>query len=152
MKKGIDYIGVGIGAVIINTEGKIFLSLRGKGVQNEMGKWECPGGGVEFGETMKETIVREIKEEFGFVIEPLYQMAAVDHFLPDEKQHWIAISYICKVKSGKPRILEPEKSEKIGWFSLEEMEKLSLTIPARHRLKELKTRFKNKLSKLYSEH
>ncbi len=65
MKKGIDYIGVGIGAVIVDTDGKMLLSKRGPKAKNERGKWEFPGGGVEFGDTMEETIKREMKEELG---------------------------------------------------------------------------------------
>lgn len=29
MKKGVDYIGVGAGALIFNTDGKVFLAQRG---------------------------------------------------------------------------------------------------------------------------
>ena len=43
MKIGKDFIGVVIGAVIVNKKGKIFLSKRGSEAQNERGKWECPG-------------------------------------------------------------------------------------------------------------
>jgi len=48
MKKGIDYIGVGAGAVIFSREGKVFLAKRGTEAGNESGKWEFPGGGVDF--------------------------------------------------------------------------------------------------------
>jgi len=54
--KGVDYIGVGIGAVLINKEGKIFLSKRGKKARNERGKWEMPGGGLKFDEGFDETL------------------------------------------------------------------------------------------------
>lgn len=46
MKKGIDYIGVAVGAMIFNEEGKLFLTKRGKKARNERGCWEIPGGGV----------------------------------------------------------------------------------------------------------
>lgn len=69
MKRGIDYIGVGVGAAIFNTEGKLFITLRGKEAKNERGKWEIPGGSVEFGETFQEAIKREIKEEVGVEVE-----------------------------------------------------------------------------------
>ena len=62
MKKGVDYIGVGVGAVIFNSEGKVFLSKRGPKARNEVGTWEFPGGGVEFGEKLADALVREIKE------------------------------------------------------------------------------------------
>lgn len=143
MKKGVDFIGVGIGAVIINKERKVFLAKRGIKARNEIGKWECPGGALEFGDSMEDTIVREMKEEFGFDIEVVEQMDAVDHFPPEEKQHWVAIAYLCKIKKGKPKILEPNKCSKIGWFTISEMEKMPLSIPTRHRLIELKKKVKN---------
>ncbi|MBI2074498.1 MAG: NUDIX domain-containing protein [Candidatus Levybacteria bacterium] len=149
MKRGVDYIGVGIGAVIINREGKVFLEFRGKKARNEKAKWACPGGGLEFGESMKDSIVREMKEEYGFEIEPLEQMDAIDHIIPKEKQHWIAIGYLCKVKRGTPKILEPEKCEKIGWFTIEEMAKMPLAIPTKHRLMGLRKKYLGKLKKLY---
>jgi len=43
MKKGVDYIGVGVGALIVNKEGKLFLAMRGKETRNESGKWEFSG-------------------------------------------------------------------------------------------------------------
>jgi len=44
MKKGIDYIGVGAGAIIFNKDGALFLAKRGKEARNEKHKWEFPGG------------------------------------------------------------------------------------------------------------
>jgi 8-oxo-dGTP pyrophosphatase MutT (NUDIX family) len=52
MQKGIDYIGVGVGAIIFDGAGRIFLAKRGAEAQNEKNRWEFPGGGVEFGETL----------------------------------------------------------------------------------------------------
>jgi 8-oxo-dGTP pyrophosphatase MutT (NUDIX family) len=52
MKRGIDYIGVGVGAIIVNRTGELFLAKRGPLAKNERGLWEFPGGSVEFGETL----------------------------------------------------------------------------------------------------
>ena len=68
MKQGIDYIGIGVGAAIFNKQGKVFITLRGKKAKNERGKWEIPGGSVEFGETMEQALKREIMEEHGIEI------------------------------------------------------------------------------------
>ncbi len=61
MKKGIDYIGVGVGAIIFNTDGKVFLARRDRKARSELGKWEFPGGGVEFGETLEHAEIPEGK-------------------------------------------------------------------------------------------
>lgn len=137
MKRGVDYIGVGIGAVIFNEEGKIFLAKRGKKARNELGKWECPGGALEFGESFEKTIIREMKEEFDIDIEIVDQLTTFNHLIPKEKQHWVALAFICKIKKGAPKILEPNKCEEIGWFTLEEMKKMPLTIASTYRLKQL---------------
>ncbi len=88
MKPGIDYIGVGVGALIFNDEGKIFLTLRGPKAKNERGKWEIPGGAVEFGETFEQAIVREIFEEHGIHIKVKKLLDICSHIIPDEHQHW----------------------------------------------------------------
>lgn len=62
MKKGKDYIGVGIGAAIINQEGKIFLHKRGKKARNESGKWGLPGGALKFGENKDVFLLKKLKE------------------------------------------------------------------------------------------
>ena len=49
MKKGIDFIGVGAGAIVINDKGKVLIAKRGTNSRNEVGKWEFTGG-VKFGE------------------------------------------------------------------------------------------------------
>ncbi len=121
MKKGIDYIGVGVGAIIINDDGKVFLAKRGPKAKNERGTWEFPGGGVEFGETMADCIKREIFEEYGIKIELKDQLEALDHLIPDEKQHWVAVTFIANIIKGKPKIMESEKCSEIGWFEIDKL-------------------------------
>jgi 8-oxo-dGTP diphosphatase len=116
MKRGIDYIGVGVGAIIIDQSGRLFLSKRGPAAKNERGLWEFPGGSVEFGEKMSAALRREMQEEFGIEIQVGELLDVVDHILPVEKQHWISPTFICKIVSGQPGILEPEKCSEIGWF------------------------------------
>jgi len=137
MKKGIDYIGVGVGAIIFNKEGAVFLAKRGAEARNERHKWEFPGGSVEFGETLENALVREIREEYGFVIDVLQLLDVVNHILPEEKQHWVSPSYLCRYKNGKPRIQEPHKCEEIGWFTLGSIPVKELTSASRKSLHSL---------------
>ncbi len=137
MKKGIDYIGVGVGAVIVNNDGKYFLARRGNEARNEKGKWEFPGGSVEFNETMENALVREVREEYGFGIGVKQLLDVVDHIITAEKQHWISPTFLCEQKSGTPRILEPHKCNEIGWFTLEEISGKDLTIASRKSLESL---------------
>jgi len=122
MKAGIDYVGLGAGAFIINDEGKILLTKRGEGARNQVGKWETPGGGVEFGETAQETVIREIKEELGVDIEITDLLCFVDDIIESEGQHWAGPTYLAKIVNGEPQILEPENCEEIGWYTIAETE------------------------------
>lgn len=121
MRRGIDYIGVGVGAIIEDGEGRVFLAKRGAKAKNERGLWEFPGGSVEFGETLRDALAREIYEEYGIKIEVGELLTVTDHILPDENQHWVSPSYLCRVIEGTPEIREPDKCEAIGWFSLDEI-------------------------------
>jgi len=121
MKRGIDYIGVGVGAIIIDKESRLFLARRGLKAKNKRGLWEFPGGSVEFGETLAQALQREIQEEYGIEISVGKLVDVVDHILPQENQHWVSPTYICKITSGHPRIREPEKCIEIGWFHIDQV-------------------------------
>lgn len=115
-RRGIDYIGVGVGAIIVDEQRRLFLARRGPDAKNERGLWEFPGGSVEFGEALAAALVREMREEFAIEIAVGGLLEVVDHILPEEGQHWVSPSYICHIVSGEPRICEPGKCSEIGWF------------------------------------
>lgn len=123
MKAGIDYIGVSAGAFIINSKGEVLLCKRSKNARNEKGKWEAPGGQVHFGETREQAIKREIKEELGVEIQIIRVLNIADEILKKDRQHWLPTTFLVKIKKGIPKIMEPEKCDKIGWFSLNKIPK-----------------------------
>jgi 8-oxo-dGTP diphosphatase len=122
MKAGIDYIGVSIGAVIINSKNEILLLKRSQNAKNEKGKWEAPGGAVEFWEKREQAVKREMKEELGVDIEIIDILQVVDEILSKDRQHWVGTSYLVKIKGKqKPQIMEPKKHDAIGWYSLDNL-------------------------------
>lgn len=123
LRRGVDFIGVGVGAIIVDEAGRVFLARRGPKAKNERGLWEFPGGSVEFGERLADALRREIREEYGIDIEVGALLDVADHILPDEGQHWVSPTYLCRIVSGTPSIREPGKCTEIGWFAPE-------TIPA----------------------
>ena len=118
MRPGRDYIGVGVGAMVFNQEGKVFLAQRGPQAFNERGTWEFPGGKVAFGEALAQTVVREFQEEYGMTIELIELLGVNDHILKEEHEHWVSPTFLARPKSGTPAILEPGKCSAIGWFPL----------------------------------
>lgn len=51
------------GAIIKDNQGRILLQKR-----SDYGDWGLPGGGMEAGEAIEETMIREVKEETGLDI------------------------------------------------------------------------------------
>ncbi len=121
MKAGTDYVGVGVGALIFNENGEVFLIRREPKAKNEVGHWTIPGGTLEFNETMEECVRREVFEEIGVEIELDGQLPAIDHIIPDEGQHWVTNIFPARVLNGEPENLEPEKCDEIGWFPLDNL-------------------------------
>ncbi|MEM7347830.1 MAG: NUDIX domain-containing protein, partial [Chloroflexota bacterium] len=118
---GRDYIGVGVGAMVFNNQGQVFLAKRGPKARNERGHWEFPGGGVDFGERLSDAIKREFYEEYEMHIELIKLLDVSDHILVSEEQHWVSPTFIARHVGGEPRIVEPEKCTEIGWFALDEL-------------------------------
>lgn len=141
MKRGVDYIGVGSGAMIFNSEGKVFIAKRGPKARNESGKWDFPGGSVEFGELCEDAVKREIKEEYDFDIEVIELLEVVDHILPEEKQHWVSPSFVARHVAGEAKNMEPEKCTEIKWVDLSEIDPASLSTTSKSNFKKYIERY-----------
>ena len=121
MKPGKDFIGVGVGAFILNDKNELLMLLRAKDSKVEPGTWMIPGGKVEFNEVMETTLQREAKEEIGVDIEVGKLICAVNHILPEEGQHWVAPTFKCRIKEGEPKVVEHHKHDELKWFPLDKM-------------------------------
>src|SRR5882762_8112984 len=95
LRRGIDHIGVSAVAVVHDGAGKILLQKRGQKARDEQGRWDLTGGAIEFGETVEETIEREIKEELCTTPLDMEFLTAYDAHREHEgaKTHWVAIIY-----------------------------------------------------------
>jgi len=90
---------LGVGAVIWRGRSQLLLARRNK--PPRMGEWSLPGGRVEVGETLREALAREVREETGLEIEigPLVDVVdsitrtaeggvAFHYVLADFTAHW----------------------------------------------------------------
>ena len=91
-----------IGAGVIWHHGKILISQRPlRGLLG--GLWEFPGGKQEPGESLRETVRREIQEELGIRVQVGRKLVEVDHAYSHFKITLHA--YECAYQSGKVRAL-----------------------------------------------
>ena len=64
MKQGFDNIGVSVVYFCHDGQGKVLMAQRSQNARDEQGRWDIGGGGVEFGDTIENTLRKEIKEEY----------------------------------------------------------------------------------------
>jgi len=121
MRIGVDCIGVGCGALLVNDKNETLLLKRSSKTRNEAGFWSKPGGGVEFGEKIEDTLKREVKEELGVDIGEIRFLSFTDSIMKDDGQHWISLNYCAKIIKGEPKNLEPHKHDEIKWFKLDNL-------------------------------
>lgn len=115
----------GVGAVVF--KGSEVLLTRRRNPPGE-GLWGLPGGVVELGETVREAIVREVKEECGIEVEPIKLLEVYDSIVRDEegrvKFHYILSEFLCKVVGGS---LKPSSDAlEARWVPLNELEELPI--------------------------
>jgi ADP-ribose pyrophosphatase YjhB (NUDIX family) len=123
-KKGVDYIGVGVVFACHDGKGKFLFAKRGKGARDGHGLWELPAGGLDYGETVEEGMLRELKEELG--VEPITveYMGYRDLIAREEDRvvkHWIAFDFLVEVDPAKIQIMEPESCETVEWRTLDDI-------------------------------
>ena len=117
---------VGVGAVI-TCNGKILLEKRK--YDPGRGKWSIPGGLIELGESVEQTVVREVLEETGLEVGSPRHIDVVDNVVKDDngdvKYHFIILDYFVKLRGGT--LKAASDAEDLKWVSFDEVEKYDLT-------------------------
>ena len=117
MIKGKDFIGIGVGAVILNERNEVLMLHRKR--EPNFDHWHLPGGSVELFEKVEECVIREVKEEVGLNVLVNTILDVVNSFYNDS--HWISLVYSVKVVDGIAKNMEPNKHYDIKWFDIEKI-------------------------------
>ena len=72
-------------------------------------KWGIPGGGQLRGETLKETVRREVEEETGLEVEVGRYLGIIERIEPTWNLHLICHQFECKVTGGKLQVRKNEE-------------------------------------------
>ena len=96
-----------VGAVIEDDESRVLLvKHRPERGGYWKGKWICPGGSLELGESIEEGIKREVREETDLDIEltePLVPFERIVRSGERTELHVIYIDYRARLVAGEPR-------------------------------------------------
>lgn len=111
--------------LILLREKKILLLKKGPEVSSFHGLWACPSGGMEPGETPKETIIRETYEEIGLHVSPHLATSifvnARNILNPQERWKDLSLFFVATEFKGEPINKEPGKCEAVAWFDLHDL-------------------------------
>lgn len=102
-------------AAIIIQDGRLFATQRGYGEWKDW--WEFPGGKIEPGESPKDALKREIREELATEIEVGNLLTTVEYDYP--KFHLTMHCYLCDIIRGQLSLLEHEDAR---WLTKDELD------------------------------
>ena len=122
--KGISWVGVSTCFFCHDGNGKFFLAKRSNKSRDEQGTWEIGGGGLKWGLTAEENMLREVKEEYNAEPKNIKFLGYRDVFrkLADgTPTHWLAIDFAVLVDPKHVKINEPDMFDDCGWFTRDNM-------------------------------
>jgi ADP-ribose pyrophosphatase YjhB (NUDIX family) len=91
------------------------------------GRWTLPGGWADVNQSPAQCVVREVREESGFIVRAINLAAVYDYQTRNAPNHIDSIYklfFICEVIGGEAR--PSEETSEVAFFSREELPPMSL--------------------------
>ncbi len=106
--------------LVLIKDNKILLSRRYNTGYFD-GNYSFPAGHLDEDETLKQGMVREVKEEIDVVVAPtdLELIHTMNRRIPDDER--IDFFFTAKKWQGKPKIMETDKCDDLSWFELDNL-------------------------------
>ncbi len=120
---------VGVGAVIVDhhlDDRRVLLIRRGQ--PPLFGEWSLPGGVLECGETLREAVIREAREETGLLVEAVEMLGVYERVIRDDERrvryHYVLLDFLCRVVGGD--LTAGSDAADVRWFTRDELPALNL--------------------------
>jgi nucleoside triphosphatase len=121
-----EYAVPATGALILNEDDEIFL-MKSPKWENQ---WLVPGGKVEKGDSMQETVRKEVKEETGLEVKDVELLNVKDGGNPDDfsrDTHFIFLNFTCRAENQEVE-LDQREAVDYTWIDPEEALRSNLDI------------------------
>jgi len=116
---------VGVGAVIVQ-DGCVLLIRRGQAPL--LGEWSLPGGVLECGETLREGVAREAREETGLIVEVESMLGVYERVTRSHdgrvRYHYVLIDFLCRPVGGN--LQAGSDAAEVRWLAREKLDSLAL--------------------------
>jgi 8-oxo-dGTP pyrophosphatase MutT (NUDIX family) len=119
----------GVAAVIHDETGRLLLQETSSGEG-----WSLPAGAIEPGESPRDAVIREVREETGLVVEPrkildVFGGPGFRHtYANGDVVEYTVVLYLCTVVERGAGQLDPE-TKSLRYFAQSEMPPLALAYP-----------------------
>jgi ADP-ribose pyrophosphatase YjhB (NUDIX family) len=126
---------VGSSAIVVDDEGRILLQRR-----SDSGNWALPGGAMDIGETLAQSILREVKEETGFdvhierIVGVYSDPGHVFAYDDGEVRQEFSICLACTIRSGSLRV--SDESTSVDYFTLDNIADIQMHESIRIRIQD----------------
>lgn len=118
-------------AVIVNKKGELLLVREAVTYKEgtNIGRYHFPGGRLELGEVFLDGLRREVHEEVGLKIEPLYPLFIGEWWpvIKDVPHHIIAIFMVCRAKTLAVKL--SDEHDHFVWLSPQAYKKYDIMPP-----------------------
>ena len=113
---------------MIKQDGKVLLAKRATGRATILGKFELPGGSVDFREQPKEALQRYLRSHFSVGFETTQLFDVVSFIDPDDSDvQYIFVVYLVSLKPGDNTIKLSQRYNKYIWEKLSNIQQNTIT-------------------------
>ena len=132
----------GANVILVDGRGRVLLHHR-----TENDAWGLPGGVTELGETLEETVAREVREEVGLTCRSLtlfgvYSGPELHYRYPNgDEVHNVSVSYLCRDFSGEIDV-DPAEGKAAAFFGIDEFPS-DISPPVRPIIEDLRCRWQH---------
>lgn len=90
-------------------------------------RWQMPGGGLEFNETIIQCLHREVKEETGLRVKIIAFIPRIhEKIFPKSGWHGVAAGFVCEPIEKTPQVKLDKEASDYRWFLYKELKDLPL--------------------------
>lgn len=111
-------------ALIVNPKNQILIIKRSDNDDSMPGVWELPSGGIEENESIEESVLREVKEEVGIVLDSCGELVDTEKYQFTNKKGVLKevteYTFLVKVNDIPEVILSTEHSN-YAWANYNEL-------------------------------
>ena len=111
-------------SVIRRNDGRILILKRREDEAVYPGFYTFPGGKIEGNDTIRETLIKEVREECGLQLKPGFVLIKEKAIGRPDGQTSKSLSFLCQAEDPDVVVLDKNDFSDYAWVNLEELRKL----------------------------